>query len=181
MLTSLYTTFKLTHEQQQIWTHALRTERVTDDELIRSINAWATDTTHDNRNIVRSKFPPAIGELIALIRSDRQRARFRQQTTVESLSNAEREQARIHAHPAVREQVALSTEIKSQLKSRYGLDYTRGAHSSFMLRVITLCMADSEARGGVGIESVEQAIKIADTEMQRARDAKASRKEAQYA
>ena len=181
MLTSLYATFKLSHEQQQIWMHALRTERVTDDELIRSINSWATDTTQDNRNIVRSKFPPAIGELIALIRSDRQRARYRQQTTVESLSNAEREQARIHAHPAVREQVALSTQIRHELKTRYGLNYTRGPHSQFMLRVIGLCMADSEGRGGVGIESVEQAIKIADREMERARNAKASRKEALYA
>ena len=181
VLTSLYPTFKLETEQQHIWLDALRTERVTDDELIRAINAWAKDTTQDNRGIIRSKFAPAIGELISLIRIDRQKARYRQQSTIEKPSDAERAQARIHAHPAVRKQLALSNQLRQELQHRYQLDYTKGSHSRFMLHVIGQCMADSEDCGEVGIHSITRALKIADREMERAKNAKASRQGALYA
>lgn len=145
----------------------------TTDELVCAFNAHVLDQTRTSGGSLAGEFAPKPVNIKLHITEARKQARFKPQP-IDTPSEAERAQARVHSHPAVREQLKLSGQVRRAIQQKYGLDYKVGAHNRFLMRVLELCMHDSQNRGAVGIESVEQALTLAHDEMERLRNAKAA-------
>lgn len=145
----------------------------TTEELVSAFDAHVLDDTRTGSGSLAGEFPPKPVNIKHHITEARKKARFNPKP-IDTPSEAERAQARVHSHPAVREQLKLSGEVRRAIQQKYRLDYKQGAHNRFLMRVLELCMHDSQNRGLVGIESVEQALTIAHNEMERLRNAKAA-------